>query len=379
VRIELTDRQKENRSAFRKFVDEAVIPYAAENDRQERMPVEDIHRIARLGYLGAVLPEAVGGAGMDMISFGLLNEELGRGCSSLRSLLTVHSMAAVAIQRWGSKVQKEEWLPRLAGGEKIGAFALTEPNVGSDAKNIETAARTEGDEYVLNGEKRWITFGQMADLFLVFAKCEGQPAALLVERETPGLSIRPVSGMLGVRASMLAELCLRDCRIPKGNLVGRLGFGLSHVAAAALDCGRYSVAWGTVGIAQACLEASLRYTNRRKQFGNYLKEHQLVRQMISEMITNVEAARLLCYQAGYLKDKGDPAAIIQTSMAKYFASRTASKASIDAVQLHGANGCSSSYPVERYLRDARIMEIIEGSTQIQQLTIADYGYQQQRQ
>ena len=379
MRIELTDKQKENRLAFRKFVDEAVIPNAAEHDRQGRMPAQDIHRIARRGYLGALLPEALGGAGMDMISFGLLNEELGRGCSSLRSLLTVHSMVAVAIQRWGSKVQKEEWLPRLAGGEKIGAFALTEPNVGSDAKNIETAAITEGDEYVLNGEKRWITFGQMADLFLVFAQCEGRPVALLVERETPGLSIRPVSGMLGVRASMLAELCLRDCRIPKVNLVGRLGFGLSHVAAAALDCGRYSVAWGCVGIAQACLEASLRYTDQRKQFGDYLKEHQLVRQMITEMITNVEAARLLCYQAGYLKDKGDPAAIIQTSMAKYFASRTASKASIDAVQLHGANGCSSTYPVERYLRDARIMEIIEGSTQIQQLTIADYGYQQQRQ
>ena len=379
MRIELTDKQKENRSAFRKFVDEAVIPHAAEYDRQERMPTEDIRRIARRGYLGAILPEAVGGAGMDMISFGLLNEELGRGCSSLRSLLTVHSMVAVAIQRWGSKAQREVWLPRLAGGGGIGAFALTEPNVGSDAKSIETAARAEGDEYVLNGEKRWITFGQVADVFLVFAQCEGQSAALLVERETPGLSIRPVSGMLGVRASMLAELCLRDCRIPKVNLVGRLGFGLSHVAAAALDCGRYSVAWGCVGIAQACLEASLRYTNQRKQFGNYLKEHQLVRRTITEMITNVEAARLLCYQAGYLKDKGDPAAIIQTSMAKYFASRTASKASIDAVQLHGANGCSNSYPVERYLRDARIMEIIEGSTQIQQLTIANYGYQQQGQ
>lgn len=375
MRIELTDQQKADHSAFRNFVNESVMPFAAEYDRQEQMPVEAIQQIVRQGYLGAVLSEAVGGAGMDMITFGLLNEELGRGCSSLRSLLTVHSMVAIAIQRWGSRQQKEEWLPKLARGEKIGALALTEPNVGSDARNIETTATIEGDDYILNGEKRWITFGQVADVFLLFAQCEGEATALLVEREMPGLSITPISNMLGVRASMLAELHLRNCPVPKNNIVGRRGFGFSHIAATALDCGRYSVACGCVGIAQGCLDASLQYTGQRKQFGAYLKDHQLIRQMITEMITNVEAARLLCYQAGYLKDKGDPSAIIQTSIAKYFASKAASKASNDAVQIYGANGCSDQYAVERYMRDAKIMEIIEGSTQIQQITIAEYGYQ----
>lgn len=175
---------------------------------------------------------------------------------------------------------------------------------------------------------------------------------------------------------MLAELHLDNCQIPQENIVGRLGFGFSYVASSALDYGRYSVAWGCVGIAQACLEACIRYTSERKQFGVYLKEHQLIRQMIAEMIANVKAARLLCYQAGYLKDIGEPRAIFETSIAKYFASTMVTKVANDAVQIHGANGCSSEYPVERYLRDAKIMEIIEGSTQIQQITIAEYGYQE---
>jgi len=176
---------------------------------------------------------------------------------------------------------------------------------------------------------------------------------------------------------MLAELYLRDCRIPKGNMVGGRGFGLASVATSALDIGRYTVAWGCVGIAQACLDASLQYTSHRQQFGVYLKEHQLVQQMITNMITNVKAARLLCYQAGYLKDAGDPHTIMETWVAKYFASTAAAQAASDAVQIHGANGCSADYPVQRYLRDTKIMEIIEGSTQIQQITIARYGYQEQ--
>jgi glutaryl-CoA dehydrogenase (non-decarboxylating) len=181
---------------------------------------------------------------------------------------------------------------------------------------------------------------------------------------------------LGVRASMLAELHMEDCRVPKENLLGRVGFGFSHVASSALDYGRYSVAWGCVGIAQACLEACLRYTDERQQFGAYLKDHQLIQQMITDMITNVKAARLLCYQAGFLKEAGDPRAVMETSIAKYFASKAAVQASSAAVQIHGANGCSSAYPVQRYLRDAKIMEIIEGSTQIQQITIARYAEQQ---
>lgn len=333
-----------------------------------------IEGLAQRGYLGALLPEGVGGAGMDMVTFGLLNEEVGRACSSVRSLLTVHSMVSRALLKWGSREQKERWLPRLASGRTIAAFALTEPEVGSDAQSIQTTAAAAGEAYVLDGRKKWVSFGQVAGLFLVFARSEGGPAAFLVERESPGLAARPLSGALGVRASMLAELHLSECRVPRQNLLGGVGAGISHVASAALDYGRYSVAWGCVGITQACLEACLRYTGERKQFGVYLKEHQLVQRMIARMATGVKAARLLCWRAGSLKEAGDPQSIIETSVAKYFASTTAGRAAGDAVQIHGANGCGGEYPVQRYLRDAKVMEIIEGSTQIQELTIARHSY-----
>ena len=377
MKIELTPQQKNSRAIFRAFVDQEIVPHANRYERDEKTPVELIRKIAKNNYLGALLPQDVGGSGMDMVTYGLLNEEIGRGCSSIRSLLTVHNMVSQALLRWGSQFQKDYWLPKLASGEIVAAFALSEPNVGSDAKSIETMAAVSGDSYILNGRKRWITYGQIADIFLVFAKQEGKPAAFLVERDSPGLSIDPIFGMAGVKASMLAELQLVNCQIPRENLLCRSGFGISHVASSALDYGRYSVAWGCVGIAQASLEACLRYTSQRRQFGTYLKEHPLIRQMITEMITHVKAARLLCYQAGYLKGIGDPKSIMETSIAKYFASTIATKVANDAVQIHGANGCSSDYPVQRYWRDAKIMEIIEGSNQIQQLTIADYGYQQQ--
>jgi len=376
MQIELTPQQKNDQNAFKAFVEQEIIPHANQYEQEERTPTKLIEKLTQKGYLGALLPKDRGGSGMDMITYGLLNEEIGRGCSSVRSLLTVHNMVAQALLRWGSKFQKEYWLPKLALGEVIAALALSEPNIGSDAKSVETTATVCGDSYILNGQKKWITYGQIADVFLVFAQHDNKPSAFLVEKNSPGLSIKPIFGMLGVRASMLAELHLDNCRISRKNLVCRQGFGFSHVAASALDCGRYSVAWGCVGIAQASLEASLQYTNQRQQFGVYLKEHQLIRQMITEMIANVKAARLLCYQAGYLKNIGDPKSIMETSIAKYFASTIATKVANDAVQIHGGNGCSSEYPVQRYWRDAKIMEIIEGSTQIQQITIAEYGYQQ---
>ena len=378
MKIELTPEQEKDRDEFRAFVASEIVPFANRFDREEQVPRELISKLAARGYLGALLPREGAEKGMDVITFGLLNEEFGRGCSSLRSLLTVHSMVAHALLRWGSRTQKEYWLPKLSSGEVIAAFCLTEPNVGSDAKSIETTATASGDFHLLNGCKKWITFGQLADLFLVFGQCEGKAAAFLVEKNSPGLSIKPINGMLGLRASMMAELHLNDCRVPKENLLSRIGFGFSHVAASALDYGRYSVAWGCVGIAQACIDASLSYAEERKQFGAHLKDHQLIRRMLTNMITNVKAARLLCLNAGYLKQIGDPRSIMETSIAKYFASTSASQAANDAVQIHGANGCSGDFPVERFLRDARIMEIIEGSTQMQQLTIAEYGYQEYR-
>ena len=263
----------------------------------------------------------------------------------------------------------------MASGEVIGAFGLSEPDVGSDAKSIETTAEPYENAYVLNGLKKWTTYGQIAHLFLIFAQCNGRVSAFLVPRDTPGLQVKPLHGMLGTRASMLAELHLQECRVAKEALIGGNGFGLAAVATSALDIGRYSVAWGCVGLAQRCLELSLQYASERKQFGVLLKEHQLIQRMLTDMITQVKAARLLCLQAGYSKTSGAPETIMETWIAKYFASTTAVSAANDAVQIQGAHGCSNASSVQRYLRDAKIMEIIEGSTQIQQITIAHYGYQ----
>jgi alkylation response protein AidB-like acyl-CoA dehydrogenase len=284
-------------------------------------------------------------------------------------------MIAHVVHKRAGKHLKERYLERLIAGEIIGAFCLSEPNIGSDAKSVETTATLKGDSYVLNGSKKWITFGQVADLLLVFAQCDGKPTAFLVDGDTPGLTREPISGMLGSRASMLAELRFENCEIPRSNMLGGIGFGLATIATAALDIGRYTVAWGSVGIGQACLEASVRYSSERKQFGVPLREHQLISQMVCDMLTNVRAARLLCLRAGYTKDINDPSTVMETWVAKYFASTTAVKAALDAVQIHGANGCSGDYPVQRYLRDAKIMEIIEGSTQLQQVMISRSAYQ----
>lgn len=375
MKIELTPEQSTDKAAFRAFVDAEIFRHADQFDRQQSIPAALIRKIGKRGYLGLNLPVQHGGAGKDMITVGLLHEEAGRACSSVRSLLTVHGMVAQSVLRWGSGLLTERWLSRLARGEVIGAYGLTEPNVGSDAQSVETQAESVGDWYVLNGRKKWISFGQIADVFLIFARCQGKPTAFLVEREAPGLSIEPISGMLGTRAAMLAELYLNDCRITKDNLIGREGFGFTHVLPATLDFGRYSVAWGCVGIAQACLEACIKYASERKQFGSYLKDHQLIRQMITDMIANIKAARLLCYQAGYYKDAGDPRTLTETLIAKYFASTMATRVASNAVQIHGAHGCSSESSVQRYLRDAKVMEIIEGSTQLLEVSIAQYEYQ----
>ena len=370
MKIELTREQRALRSEVRDFVSREIAPHAGAWDREESTPREIVDRLAERGWLGSMVPAEHWGKGLDMISYGILTEEIGRGCSSIRSLLTVHDMVCRGILRWGSKAQKESWLPRLAQGQVLGAFALSEPDAGSDATAIRTTATAVDGGYALDGQKKWITYGQIADLFLLFAQLGGKPTAFLVERGAPGLTVTPLRGILGTRASMLAELKLEGARTE--DMVGRPGFGVSHVVGAALDQGRYSVACGSVGIAQACLEASLAYARERQQFGQPLFEHQLVRAMLSDMITNVRAARLLCMRAGYLRDTGDPGAIAETAVAKYFASTTASRAAADAVQIHGGNGCHEDFPVSRWYRDAKVMEIIEGSTQIQQSTIARF-------
>jgi glutaryl-CoA dehydrogenase (non-decarboxylating) len=368
--FEISEAQATSQAAFREFVKAEIGPHANRWDREERVPADLVGRLGQAGYLGALIPTNYGGAGMDMITFGLLNEEVGRGCSSVRSLLTVHGMVQFAILRWGNEAQKDKWLPRLAKGEWIGAFGLTEPNVGSDARGIETSATVSAGSYVLRGSKVWTTFGQIANVFLIFAQQEGRICTFLVERDRPGFSTTALSGMLGTRASMMANLQLDECEIPKENRIGGIGFGLSAVGSAALDIGRYSVACGCVGVAQACLDASIEHASHRKQYGVLLKEHQLIQKMITEMVVNTSAARGLCYRAGALKDAGDSRTMIETFIAKYFASKTAQQAATDAVQIHGALGCSPESSVQRYYRDVKIAEIIEGSSQILEINIA---------
>lgn len=376
MKLELSPEQRAAREEFRAFAQSEIAPHAGRWDREAAIPRELVDRLRERGYLGSNVPAEYGGLGRDNITYGLLTEEIGRACSSVRSLLTVHDMAAHAIRRWGSPAQRERYLPALARGEILGAFGLSEPNAGSDAKSVETVARDDGDAWVLDGRKKWTTFGQIAGLFLVLAQVDGKPTTFLVEREMPGVTVRPLSGITGTRASMLAEIFFEGCRVPKENLIGRPGFGLSAVISAALDHGRYSVAWGAVGLAQACLDASRSYAAERRQFGVPIAEHQLVRRMLTDMIAGVRAARLLCLRAGWLRDAGDPGATGEIWVAKYFASTLASRAAADAVQIHGANGCSEDFPVERYLRDSRVLEIIEGSTQIQQITIPLFELQE---
>ncbi|RCX18346.1 hypothetical protein DFR58_105110 [Anaerobacterium chartisolvens] len=377
--LDLTEIQGNNQIAFRAFVDSEIVPLAAAFDQNEYISFDIINKMVEKGFWGAELPREYGGRGFDMISYGLFNEEIGRGCANIRNLVGVQGMVSSAILKWGSDEQKNNWLPRMASGEITAAFALTEPDIGSDVKSMKTSVMQDNSEYIINGSKKWITFGQSANLYLVFAQCDGKVGAFLVERDTPGFSTKPIKGLLGFRGSMLAELNFDECRIPKENIVGRLGFGLSHVANYGLTHGRYSTAWGCVGLAQGCLDACVKYASERKQFDTYLKEHQLIQQMIADMMTNVTAARLLCLHAAYLREAGDQRSIMETSLAKYFASTIASKAASDAVQIHGANGCSAKYPVARYMRDAKIMEIVEGSTQIQQVLIARHAFSKRRQ
>lgn len=369
--MEINGRQGE----FRRFALEKVSPFADIHDRSQKLSGTIVPDLAKNGYFAPFLPQCWGGASMDMVTYGILHEELSRACSSVRTLLTVHDMVAHTILRWGGSGLKDRWLPSMAKGETLGALAISEPNVGSDITAVEMTAVVDGNEFVLDGQKKWISFGQLADLFLVLCTYDDQLAAFLVERDRVGVSVEPIEDMFGIRGAMLALVTFKQCRVPKENMIGRSGFGAT-VAQTALGLGRYSVACGAVGIAQASLDACYAYANNTQRFGVLLKEHQLIQQMISDTITDTAAARLLCRHAGTLRESGDMQHIMHTFIAKYHASGAAMRSANRAVQMHGANGCSSHYTVQRLMRDAKIMEIIEGSTQIQQITIANLGFQE---
>jgi alkylation response protein AidB-like acyl-CoA dehydrogenase len=355
------------------FTEKEIEPFVADFDKSGFIPKELFEKVGKKGYLGSMISKEFQGMGLDSIRIGLLNEAFGKCCNNFRGLLTVHGMLAIAIERWGRNEQKSKWLTKLANGETIGAFALTESEAGSDAKSIKTVAVEEKDYFILNGHKKWITMGQIADLFLVMAIIDGVHTAFLVERNTPGLFIEPIRNTIAVQSSMLGELFFKDCKIPKENLVGKKGIGLSHVGLNSLNYGRYTIAWGCVGAAQACLESSIKYSRKRKQFGNPIRKNQLVQKMLTEMIVNVQAARLLSYNAGKLIDKNDPESILATWNAKYFASKIVNMVASDSVQIHGANGISNEYKVGRIYRDVKTMEIIEGTSQIHEMLIANDG------
>ncbi len=364
----------EPRAPFRAVVDEHIAPYAEEFDAHETLPRHLLELVAQQHWWGATLPTDIGGTGMDWVAFGVLHEEVGRGCSSLRSLMTVHAMVCAAVDRWGRDDQRDRWLPALARGERLGAFCLTEPAAGSDASAIEATAERRAGHFALNGTKLWVTGGQVAGIYLVFARHGAGLSAFVVPREAHGLIVTPIEGALGTRASMLARIDLRNCEVDEACLLGPEGMALPTVLTAALDIGRFSVACGSVGIVSACLQASARHAAARAPGGNRLADQQLVRRMLSDMVLDVRAGRLLCQEAGRLKDAQDPATLMATWVAKYHASRAAARAASDTVQIHGAAGCAAGHPAGRLYRDAKVMEIIEGATELQQTTIADDAF-----
>jgi alkylation response protein AidB-like acyl-CoA dehydrogenase len=362
----------ELRKEFVAFSDTRLRDQAADFDREEKIPDDVVAAVAAAGYLGSQAPVERGGRGLDMAAYGVLHEQVGRGCASVRSLMTVHDMVVEAVLKLGSEQVRDRWLPVLLTEGNVAAFALSEPGAGSDVASIATTARAQGGGFVLDGTKRWISFAQIADVFLVVARLEesGELGGFVVPRDTAGLRIEPIFGMLGLRASMLGELILDGCLVPEEARVGARSMPGALIAGTPLQLGRYGVAWGSIAIAQACLEASYRYAESRQQFGESIANHQLIARKLTDMTVETQAARLLSERAGELLDAASPEAVGATLMAKYYASRTAVAVATESVQIHGAVGVHSAAPVERWFRDARMMEIIEGSTEIQQLMIA---------
>lgn len=362
----LTDLQKGKREEFKTFVTLNVEPFAEQWDRDQRIPDSVILKLAQCGYLGCSLPADYGGQGWDIVTFGLLNEALGKGLPALTGVLTVQAMVSMALLKWGTAEQKRKWLPPLAKGKMIGAFALTEPGAGSALQSLVTefTQSSEGDSLILNGNKKWISCGQFAALFLVFGTLGRRSVACVVPRETPGVHVEPISDLMGFRAAGLAQLHFQDVEVPSTNLVGKPGFALSHVAPIGLHYGRISTACSALGLLRGCFEESIAHAAMRKIGDRTVGAIGMIRSLIARMGTDLEAGSFLCHSACRAEDDHLPEVFEKSLMAKYFTSRAAVRAASDAVQIRGASGCHGSSPVSRYYRDAKIMEIIEGTTQI---------------
>lgn len=373
MNLELSEEQTAVRRLAREFTEREVVPYAAAWDRAESVDRAVVKKLGALGFLGLTVPEEYGGSGGDHLAYVLVTEELGRGDSAVRGIVSVSlGLVAKTIVAWGTEEQKRAWLPRLCSGDALGCFGLTEPGTGSDAGSLTTRAVRTGDAYVLDGSKMFITNGTWADVVLLFARTGDEPghrgvSAFLVPTDTPGLTRREIHGKLGLRGQATAELVLDGVRVPASAMLGPEGKGFS-VAMSALAKGRMSVAAGCVGIAQAALDAAVSYAAQREQFGRPIAHHQLVQELIADISVDVDAARLLTWRVADLIDRGQPFAT-ESSTAKLFASEAAVRAASNALQVHGGYGYIDEYPAGKLLRDARVMTLYEGTSQIQKLLI----------
>ena len=377
MNLDLTDEQRLIRETARDFADREIIPRARDNDRAERFDLELVKRIAEMGYLGAPVAEEYGGRALDYISYGLVVEEIGRGDSSARTVVSVQtSLVAGSIEQWGTEEQKQEILPKLCSGEWLGCFGLTEPGTGSDAASVATRATRKNGGWSISGSKMFISLGNNAQMAMIFAQTDPEKkhrgvACFLVPTDRPGFTTQEIHGKLGLRASDTAELALDGVEVSDDEILGAVGDGFK-IAMSALDRGRYSVAAGCVGIAQGCVNESIKYAKERRQFDRPIASFQLVQELIAEMVVDTEAARLLVWRAGHLKDRKQPNTL-ETSIAKYYATEAAVRCANNAIQVHGGYGYIDEYPVERYMRDARVTTLYEGTSQIQKLIIGRHA------
>ena len=370
----LSEKHRVVRRSVRRFCERELRPIAKEIDHEARFPWEVVEKMGRLGYFGIQVPKELGGADLDSLSYAIIIEEISRVCASLGLCVTVHNSVAVyPILAFGLEEQKAEWVPPLARGEKIGAFCLTEPNAGSDATGIESTAIKDGDNYVVNANKVFVTNGGVADICLMFVQTNPgadrkEMSVVVAERGTTGFVVGDLEDLCGMRANPVSSIRLYDCRVPLKNLLGQEGQGL-RIGLTALDTGRIGIAAQSAGIGQGALEEALGYARQRRQFGVPIEKHQAIQSMIAEMATLVDASKLMTYRAAALRDKGKPFSQ-ESAMAKLFASEASSKITDMAVQIHGGYGYSKLYPVERYYRDARVTRIYEGTSEIHRMVIA---------
>ena len=373
--LTLTEEQALVQRTAREFATERILPRAAEFDEKGEVPLEVIRELAQLGFMGIYIPEADGGAGLDMVSYVLALEEINRACASTGVIMSSHvSLVCDPLMRFGSDDQKRRFLRPLASGEQLGCFALSEPATGSDAAAMRMTAKHEGDSWVLNGTKNFITNGSRAEVTLVFAQTDPEQkhkgiAAFLVEKATPGFSVGKLEHKLGIRGSDTAQLNFQDCRVPAANLLGGQGDGFK-IALTTLDGGRISIAAQAVGIARACLEDALAYAKEREAFGQKIGDFQAIQWMLADMATGVDAARLLTWRAAAMKERGEKYGPY-AAMAKLFASDIAMKSARDCIQIFGGYGYLTDYPAERHYRDAKITEIYEGTSEIMKHLIAE--------